>query len=163
MLKFIPPHISRTSFLVLTAMMLVACLGEGTSTGGTASTGTTTGTGGDGGGTIDYPACVDHSAVFAGSIDGQPFNATIPAQLASLSQFDNPHYLDISFVESGGIHLIWTEDAGPVDPVAVAGTFRFPGETADHAVLSESTMILGNDVKFDFVTYKRSHLLGCYR
>lgn len=151
-------HVARGSALTVVISTLTACLGDGQST----STGASDG-GGDGGVTIDYPACVDHSAVFAGSIDGLPFNETIPAQPASLSQFDNPHYLDISFTESGGIHLIWTEDAGPVDPVAVAGTFRFPGETTDHAVLSESTMILGNDVKFDFVTYKRSHLLGCYR
>ena len=162
MSTLVTPSISHTIFIIFAAVTLVACLGESTSTGAMTSAGASSGTGGAGGdGSVQYPACLHHVATFTGKLDGQPFDRAIPTDLESLSQADNPHYLHLPFTETGGIDLIWTENAGSVDPVAVAGTLRLPGESSDRTILSGSTMILSNDLKFSFLLYNDSHLLIC--
>lgn len=130
-------------FVVL-ALAMNGCGGDttGTSTSTSTSSGAGGGGGAGGGPSIPYPTCPTNMvAVFAGTLDGMPFDKTVSVDFAKVDDINTPETVTVYFKPDGELDLVWAGKLDNFTRFPITGTLLFPGESTKRAVKAGSTIV----------------------
>jgi hypothetical protein len=150
------PMMKSTAFVcgsVILMLTMSGCSGDTTGTTASGSSGSSGagGAGGAGGGPpFPYPTCTPHQgvAILKGTLDGMPFDKTIPLSGSQLNNISKPGTIFDHFIPDGRIDLVWTGVFDNGKRHAASGTLWFDGETTKREVKVGSTIEFSNDGSF---------------
>jgi hypothetical protein len=148
---------------VVLALAASGCSGGGESTAAGTSSGSSGGDGGGGWPTITYPECKANNTVLTGTLDGMPFDKTIPQTGGGSSREDQLKTAEVDFSPDGAIHFFFIDDGGLYGRNTATGFLRLPGETEDRQLLYGSTILFDKQgpFKMKLVLDKKGELVGC--